>query len=555
MLILIDDLSHYGVTAYGADRMNCIRKGQEFENVRIATPRMDKLAGEGVRFDRAFTYPLCESTRIALMSGKDNRRNYLKPKSQHASDITFGDIFQAEGYRTGMFGKWKQTRGTKEVPGREYISEFGWDEYVCFDVIGGGQRFINPNLVVNGKVVNYKGRTDLDPVTGRRWYGPDLCNRAALKFIEDNKDEPFFLYYPMLLVHDDHKPTPDTEPASDFDTFDEESPYVIKGRGDDARYFPDMLAYTDKLIGKLVDKLEAEGLRDDTLIVLMGDNGTKEIFQHVFPDGSIYPGRKGGNTDNGIHVPLIVSQPGRVESGKVYDGLTYLTDVLPSICDATGISHEKYAEVDGISFWEQMEGASGEPRDSICTWYSANFEYTQKEEIFEYAFNKDFKRYSPTTAYPEGRFFDLRTDPLELEGDRFVARKWGVRWYSGLDLKNLTPEQQEGYDELGMVLEAHRFVAVEGLRIRKPVKKMKEGESRRLKVELIPSGATRTNVVWESSDPSVATVDKFGNLRSHKAGKATIAAFSWDDAFPTSANRKVTYHRDGISDSFELMVK
>ena len=182
VLILIDDLNHYGVTAYGANRIS--EWSGLFTNKTFSTPRIDRLAYEGLRCDNAYAYPLCEPTRIALMSGQYNSRNFLRCKAQHASEITFGDVFQRAGYATGIFGKWKQTRGTKEIHGKDYIFEFGWDEFCCFDVVGEGQRFINPNLVINGKQANYSQRKDLDPATGRRWYGPDICNRYALDFID-----------------------------------------------------------------------------------------------------------------------------------------------------------------------------------------------------------------------------------------------------------------------------------------------------------------------------------------------------------------------------------
>lgn len=146
VLILIDDLSHYGVTAYGANRLHSY--DGEFTKEEFATESIDALAQQGIRIDRAFAYPICENTRIALMSGKRNDRNYLQPKSQHSSDITFGDAFKKAGYATGLFGKWKQTRGTVEVSGKDYISEFGWDDYAAFDVVTEGQRYINPNLVI-----------------------------------------------------------------------------------------------------------------------------------------------------------------------------------------------------------------------------------------------------------------------------------------------------------------------------------------------------------------------------------------------------------------------
>lgn len=558
VLILIDDLSHYGVTAYGAERISS--NHGLFENAKISTPRIDRLAEEGMLCDQAYAYPLCESTRIALMSGQNNNRNYLDCKSQHESDITFGDAFQRAGYATGIVGKWKQTRGSRETPAKDYIFKFGWDEFCCFDVVEEGQRFINPNLVINGEVVDYTGRADLDPETGRRWYGPDICNRYALRFIEDHKDEPFFLYYSMMLVHDDHKPTPDTLPRELFDEFDE-APHNRDGHtGDDQRFLPAMIAYTDKLVGKVVDKIDALGLSEETLIIVMSDNGTKEVFTHVFPDGSVYPGRKGGNTDNGIHIPLVLRQPGTIPSGspgnyRRYDGLIHLTDIYPTIAEAAGIELSNTESIDGISFWEQAKGAAGEPRDVIHGWYNANNPYTSVDTILEYAFDKDFKRYAPDKLYLEGRFFDLRTDPLERVGDRVEELRWGVLRYSGLKLDQLTPEQQRAYDRLGEVLEKNKMTRVSGLKIEDQIAFMNVGSTHNLSCEVLPEKATRRNVIWESSNPSVLSVDKFGMLTAHAPGEATIHVYSWDDARPLAKNLEETYLKTGIQDRCEVTVR
>ncbi|MFC2098944.1 sulfatase-like hydrolase/transferase, partial [Bacteroidota bacterium] len=500
----------------------------------------------------------CENTRIALMSGLNNDRNFLHCKRQHASDITFGDAFQRAGYATGIFGKWKQTRGTKEIPGKDYIFEFGWDEFCCFDVVGEGQRFINPNLVINGEIHNYMGRTDLDPETGRRWYGPDICNRYALDFIEKNKDRKFFLYYPMMLVHDEHKPTPDTKPDSLFDNFDEVTHNRDGHSGDDHRYFPDMLSYTDKLIGNIVDKLEENGLTENTLIVIMGDNGTKEAFTHTLRDGSIYPGRKGGNADNGLHVPLILKMPSAIPSGedvRTYEGLVNLTDIYPTIADAAGVKVPGRDKLDGISFWPQMTGENtSEHRDVIYTWYNGNNHYQNEETILRYAFNKEFKRYAPSHNYPEDRFFDLRTDPLERGGESFVKLRFSVLRYSGLNTDSLTPEQQEAYDELGRILVQHEYVPVEELKIISETTELNVGERTVIKCDVLPENATRFGTIWESSDPGIASIDKFGEITAHKKGEVFIKVFSWDDAYPTSNNQDSTYFTSGIQNSIALTV-
>lgn len=551
VLILIDDLNHYGVTAYGADRIS--ERSGLFTNQYFRTPRIDRLADEGLRCDQAFAYPLCEPTRIALMSGQYNSRNFLHCKSQHASDITFGDVFQKAGYATGIFGKWKQTRGTREIHGKDYIFEFGWDEFCCFDVVGADQRYINPNLVINGTVRTYKGRKDKDPATGRRWYGPDICNRQALQFIDRHRDEPFFLYYPMLLVHDEHKPTPDTLPHTLFDECDEDRD------NDDRRYFPDMLAYLDKLIGRVVDKLDEHGLRENTLILVMGDNGTKEPFTHVLPDGSLYPGGKGGNLDNGLHVPLILSYPGVVprggdKEGRSYAGLVDVTDIYPTLCEAAGITMPNPDAIDGISFWPQVLGAGGAPRQAIYTWYNGNKPVTDSSTTLRYAFNKEFKRYAPHAHFPKGRFFDLRSDPLEMNGDRKVKVGWVHYHRSGLDLDTLDPVQQAAYEALGEVLVAHDRIPVTGLHLAGMVSPLEKGDTVSLSYQLIPAHATRRNVVWVSSDPAVATVDKFGVLTARAPGTATITIYSWEDAFPSSANQAETFSRTGIQDAVEVKV-
>lgn len=558
VLILIDDLSHYGVTAYGANKLHSY--DGEFTNKEFSTPSIDALAQAGLRVDNAFAYPICENTRIALMSGKRNDRNYLKPKSQHHSDLTFGDAFQKAGYSTGLFGKWKQTRGTKEIPAKTYISEFGWDDYAAFDVTKEGQRFINPNLVINGKEVNYNGRKDLDPNTGRRWYGPDIVNRHALNFIEKNKEKPFFLYYPMMLVHDDHKPTPDTKPKAIFDNFPEEAVYNNKG-GDDRQYFPDMIEYMDKLIGQVVNKLEEEGVRDNTLIVVMGDNATKERFGHILPDGTIYPGRKGGNADNGLHVPLVLNYPNVIAASnntsyRTYDGLVNLTDIYPTIAEAAGVTMPRAEQVDGISFWPQAKGASGEPRAHIYTWYIGNNTYTEADDLgIIYAFNKQFKRYAPSNEFPQGRFFDLRTDHLERVGDRVVNAKWGVKRFSGLPIESLTAEQLAGYNYLGQVLKDNELIPVKKLTIKAPHTLLTTGEKLTLDYNVTPEKAKRAGVIWQSSDPDILAVNKFGEVTAKSKGQATIRIYSWHDAYPLAANRKETFYKNGIQTSQAFVVK
>lgn len=564
VFILIDDLSHYGVTAYGANRIS--ERSGAFENVRFSTPNVDRLAADGLRCNNAFAYPLCEPSRVALMTGQYNSRNFLKPKSLHASQITISDVFQRAGYATGIFGKWKQTRGTRDIPAKDYLREFGWDEFVCFDVTDQGLRYIDPLLVENGKVINYKKQNEpIDPATGRRWYGPDICSRHTVDFIDRHRDEPFFLYYPMMLVHDEHTPTPDTSPKEAYDTFPAINCWNRDCPGDDRRYLPDMIAYTDKLIGRVVDKLDALGLREQTLIVVMGDNGTKEPFSHILPDGTEYPGGKGGNRDNGMHVPLIVSWPGKVvastpepsdDSGyRTYDGLIDIVDLYPTLLEAAGIAIPQAETIDGISFWAQAIGASSEEhRNHINTWYNANHAITDLSEVLRYAFNKEFKRYAPHASFPDGRFFDLRSDPLELAGDRQVTIDFGHIHREGLDVDQLDAEQRAAYDELGAIIDASAYVSVDSMTIASDTPDLAVGGTAQLSASTTPQNATRPGIVWATDNSSVATIDKFGVLTAHSSGSVEVVAYSWDDAYPLAAGDTPTYSTAGVSASLSLDV-
>lgn len=553
VFVLIDDLSHYGVSAYGSTEVS--EKFGRFDRRPMTTPRIDRLAEEGLLCENAFIYPLCEPSRVAIMTGQYNSRNFLKPKALHASQITFGDVFQRAGYTTGMFGKWKQTRGTKAIPAKDYIYEFGWDEFCCFDVTDEGRRYLNPLLVENGKLVNYKNKpTEIDPETGRRWYGPDIVNRHALDFLERHRDEPFFLYYPMILVHDEHTPTPNTTPREEYDEFPDTNCRNKSCEGDDRYYFPDMVAYADTLIGNVVDKLEELGLRENTLIVVMGDNGTKEPFVHHLPDGTGYVGGKGDTKDNGLHVPLVFSYPGKIPASRKYDGLIDVVDLCPTLFEAAGVETPESVALDGASFWPQAAGAEGEHRDHIYTWYNANRPSTDLDRVLRYAFNKEFKRYAPHHSYPEGRFFDLRTDLLEQSGDREVEIAFKHIHHSGSPYEGLDAEQRRAHEELQAIVDANAYVAVTNLKLTTPSAALDVGETVPLACAVMPSDATRTGVIWESDNPEVASVNKFGELTAHKPGRVRVTVYSWDDARPLANGQSPEYSRDGVSASLEIVV-
>lgn len=219
-------------------------------------------------------------------------------------------------------------------------------------------------------------------------------NEFALDFIARHKEKPFFLYYPMILTHDPFQPTPD---GADWDP---------KAEGEkvnrQVKHFADMAAYMDKMIGRVDAKLAELGVRDNTLLIFIGDNGTHPTVTSRFR-GADYQGGKGTTTSRGTHVPMVVSWPGVIRQGRVSRDLISSADFLPTLCAAAGVTPP--ADINGVSFLPQLKGLRGTPREQHYCWYSPR--QRQDLAVKEFAFDHDYK------LYRDGRFFDLQADPFE----------------------------------------------------------------------------------------------------------------------------------------------
>ncbi|MDB6118813.1 MAG: hypothetical protein JWO08_2594, partial [Verrucomicrobiaceae bacterium] len=208
-------------------------------------------------------------------------------------------------------------------------------------------------------------------------------------------DEPFFLYYPMMLTHDPYDATPDSP-----DYLEAKS-----GRGRRKGHFPDMVAYTGKLIGKLVAKLEELHLRDNTALIILGDNGTGRGTPSRF-QGRDVVGGKGTSTTWGTHVPAIGNWPGHFANGKVCADLIDATDFLPTLCDITAAPPPADAKLDGRSFLPQLRGEKGQPREWLYCWYNPSGGPIAQAE---FAHDAQFK------LYKDGRFFNTLKDDNETQ--------------------------------------------------------------------------------------------------------------------------------------------
>jgi arylsulfatase A len=364
ILIMADDFGYECVTANG---------GQSY-----STPHLDRLAATGLRFEQCHVQPLCTPTRVQLMTGRYNVRNYVQFGVLPRTETTFAHLLKKSGYATGICGKWQL--------GREPDSprHFGFDESYLWQHTRRPPRYANPGLEING--------VEKDFPDGK--YGPELVNDFALDFVTRHKARPFFLYYPMILTHDPFQPTPDSpnwNPAA-----------VGEQVNRNVKHFADMTAYLDKMIGRLVTRLDELGIRDNTLVMFLGDNGSPRPVTSRF-NGAEYPGGKGSTTKRGTHVPFIANWPAVMKSGRVNRDLISSADFLPTICDAAGVAAP--ANTDGVSFLPQLRGEQGTPREWLYCWYSPR----QRADLTvrEFAFDHHFK------LYRTGEFFDLNTDPFE----------------------------------------------------------------------------------------------------------------------------------------------
>ena len=365
VLILADDMGYECVGA------NC--------GTSYTTPSLDLLAREGMRFTHCYSQPICTPSRVQIMTGIYNHRNYLRFGLLDPGATTFAQLFQRAGYKTCVAGKW-QLLGGAEGPGR-----FGFDEYCLWQVMVRGSRYPNPVIEQNGKVIRFTNGE----------YGPDVVSDYICRFMERHRAEPFLVYYPMILPHWPFEPTPDSE------EWDPKAEGVLDGEGD-TKYFSDMVHYTDKMVGKIAKKIEELGLKKKTLILFTTDNGTERGIRSKIGDRVVLGG-KGRTTDAGTHTPLIAAWPGVIPAARVSDDLLDFSDFLPTLCEAAGIEVPSDLAVDGRSFLPQLRGERGNPREWVYCWYARNGGRSGQQFVRDQRFK----------LYGDGRFFDVAKDPDE----------------------------------------------------------------------------------------------------------------------------------------------
>ena len=379
LLILADDLGYECLGCYG---------GTSYK-----TPNLDRMAAEGVRFRYAFAQALCTPTRMQLMTGKYNFRNWQAFGIMDPKERTFGHLLQEGGYRTAIAGKWQfwsynppdfepEWRGKGQK-----IEDAGFDEHCVWHAAhteDKGSRYGDPTIYTNGK---------LDAKMKDK-YGDDVFADFLLNFIKQPDPKPWFAYWPLALTHDPFVPTPD---SPEFN-----GPNRLKA---DNRFFKDEVEYMDKVVGRVLSQVPA-----DTLVLFFGDNGTNNTLTSQL-NGKPYQGDKGMPTEAGTRVPMIVRWKGVTPAGKVNDDLIDSCDFLPTIAGAANVATKSMGRMDGVSFLPQLLGKIGVPRPWIYSWYDprpgqGKERWTRTQR---YAFDHEWK------LYDNGRLVNWAKDPKETK--------------------------------------------------------------------------------------------------------------------------------------------
>jgi len=333
--------------------------------VNYRTPHIDALAREAIVFTQCDAMPLCCPTRTRVVTGQYNYRNYAGWDGRYIRTApTVAEVLRAAGYATGAYGKWHL--------GRNNAPELGFEDSCLLD-LAMDQKTLMQHAYYRAPYLRNGKSVEAD-------YGPDYAAECALQFIAANKDRPFFLYYTPWLSHNPFVPTPDSkDPAS----------------GDWQQNFEDMVEYCDKLIGRVIAKLKACGVYDNTVIVYTGDNGTKTC-RHRMQDGSVVYGQKGTHTVDGCRVPLVVRTDG---SHRTLENLIDFADFYPTFADLAGIPPETLDDtIDGVSFATLLRGGEGELRPFLFSMYEGSV----------YVRTARFK------YYIDRRLYDIESDPREL---------------------------------------------------------------------------------------------------------------------------------------------
>jgi arylsulfatase A-like enzyme len=390
VVIFVDDMGYGDAGCYGG--------------TQIKTPSIDRLAASGIRFtDGYVASSVCGPSRVGILTGAYTQRLgvYWNPCSTRAeipSDyLILPEMMRSAGYATGVVGKWNITRDVHASA-----------DYVRDPMVWGGNYWPNEGNIypgVGGGWGDDKQQGIWGPREAGEEYLTDRLTQHAVNFIAESKDRPFFLYLAYNAPH---------SPLQAQQKFADELKHI---ESEPMRLYAAMVMAMDAGVGRVLDTLEEYGLDEQTLVVFLSDNGPakggfkgykKEWPRHLLGSTGGLRGNKGTLYEGGIRVPFIMSWPGRLEAGAVFEHPVISLDLFPTLAALAGAKELPNPHVDGIDLMPILRGRA-EPEKRTLFWAS----YTEKV-IRE----GDWKLLQSKAGM---ELFNLRIDPME--GDNLAERQ------------------------------------------------------------------------------------------------------------------------------------
>lgn len=367
IFILTDDLGFNQVGAYG--------------ETPIMTPNLDQLADNGLVFTQAYAgNTVCSPSRVSLFTGRDGRlmSNNSNTVKLDAFDYTIGHVLKYGGYDTALFGKWSigPQMGVTDPLAMGFDTWYG-----MYTILEGHRQY--PHFLWRDGV---KIRLEENEGGKQGAYAQELFTREAIEYIEQDRDNPFFVFLSYSSPHAEL-----AAPQEYIDLYDgkfEETPYIGMSQGKEvekyASYYPApvenpnatlaaMVTALDDYVGQIVRTLEAKGIADNTLIFFTSDNGPHDeggASPDYFDASAPYRGMKRDLYDGGIHVPMIVHWPARITEARVDDTPWAFADVFPTFADLAGVDINMIPrlKVNGVSIDQRLKDDPEEMPERLLYW-------------------------------------------------------------------------------------------------------------------------------------------------------------------------------------------
>jgi len=362
LLIYTDDQGTLDVNCFGSKDLH--------------TPHLDALAKRGIRFTQAYAHTVCCPSRAPLLTGRypqrcnvntwtpchpDPKHPFGKGPNMRLEEVTLAEALKPLGYRTALFGKWHLGAHDGFGP-----IEQGFDEFFGFR---GGFIDNYTHEFLHGADFHdlYRGKTEVHE-DGK--FFPDLIVRESLRFLEENKGRPFFMYTAFNVPHYPEQ-------------FDPKFAEMYKDMPMPRRSYAAFISTLDDRIGQILGKIAELGLRDNTLVIFMSDNGHSIENSRNQEDGRNYGANGGGgNTgkwrgakgtfyEGGIRVPAIISWPGHIPQGEARGQPVMNLDFFPTVLEACGAALPK-RKIDGVSLWPMLKSADAPAPHKVMHWQWGN---------------------------------------------------------------------------------------------------------------------------------------------------------------------------------------